>query len=265
MKELLLLGFGAMGRDVYAQLQNEPGLRIRHVLEQPGACAALQAELGPACAVIASLDALSARPDLALECAGHAAVLAHVPRLLRDGVDTILASVGSLASAGVPEQLAGACAQGGSQLFLVPGALAGIDALAAARHYGLERVRYTGSKPPLGWAGTLAEELCDLRALRAPCTFFEGSARDAARQFPKNANVAAMVGIAGIGMDRTQVALIADPGVSRNTHMFSAEGVFGRMEVRIEAHALAANPKTSALAAMSIVRQVRNQVAPIVV
>lgn len=263
-KNVLLLGYGAMGRDVHTQLAGDKGLCISHVLEHAAQRHALQAELGDRCRVIESLDELTTWPDMALECAGHAAVTSHVPTLLRAGVRTIMASVGSLALNGLPELLAQACAEGRSQLILVPGALAGIDALAAARPYGLDEVRYTGRKAPLGWSGTAAEALCDLRALREPVTFFEGSAREAAQRFPKNANVAAMVGLAGVGMDGTRVSLIADPHVTHNTHTFVAQGAFGRMEVRIEAQALAANPKTSALAAMSIVRQVRNQVIGIV-
>ncbi len=261
---VLLIGFGAMGRDVQAQLAQTPGLRVDYVLERPQRRDALQRERGAACRVVGSLEELPQLPALALECAGHAAVLLHVPQLLRQGVDTIVASVGSLASAGVAQDLAAACDAGRARLFLAPGALAGIDALAAASAWGLDSVRYTGRKPPAGWAGTLAEDLCDLRGLDAPCTFFEGSAREAARRFPKNANVAAMVGLAGIGLDATQVALVADPGVGRNTHTVSASGLFGQLDVSVQAEPSPRNPRTSALAAMSIVRLVRQRAAGIV-
>ena len=263
-KNILLLGYGAMGRDVHAQLRDDQGVRIACILEQASRCAEVQQEVGGDCQVVSTLDALSARPDFALECAGHAAAHTHVPALLRRGIDTIMASVGSLAAPGFAALLAQACEEGGAQLILVPGALAGIDALSAARHYGLDEVHYIGRKPPTGWIGTLAEELCDLRRLQAPAVFFDGTARDAALQYPQNANVAAMIGLAGLGLDDTRVQLIADPGVTRNTHTFVARGAVGQREVKVEGNTLAANPKTSALAAMSIVRQVRNQVAALV-
>ena len=65
--------------------------------------------------------------------------------------------------------------------------------------------------------------------------------------------------------DVDRVRLIADPAAGGNTHTISARGAFGRMEVMVEAAAFAANPKTSALAGMSIVRAVRNRLNAIVI
>lgn len=262
MVKLLLVGFGAMGQAVYRHLRDDPNVQFRYVLERSERCAAVQQVLGAQGVAVSRLADIPELPDLALECAGHAAVQAYVPGLLSRGVDTILASVGTLAHEALAEHLEASCRASGARLTLVPGALGGIDALAAARHHGLDSVRYTGRKAPTGWLGTPAESVCELTALTDPFVIFEGSARDAARQFPQNANVAAMVGIAGIGMDRTHVQLIADPRVARNTHTIEASGAFGRLAVQVEANPLPDNPKTSALAAMAIVRQVQHRYLP---
>lgn len=265
MKKLLLIGFGAMGRTVHAALASNSRARVEFILETPQACAALQRELDPAINIVHSLESLPVLPDLALECAGHEAVVKFVPDILGKGVDTIIASVGALAEPGLPERLEAAAIAGHAQLILVPGAIAGIDALSAASIRPLEAVTYTGRKPPQGWLGTPAEERVDLRALRTAAVIFEGNAREAARLYPKNANVAAMVALAGIGMERTRVSLIADPEVTRNTHTVHATGEFGELELKVANNPLPANPKTSALAAYSIIRAINNRVGALVI
>ncbi len=254
-----------MGRTVHEELRSNSRARVDFVVETAERCKSVQRALGPTVTVVHSLGQLPRLPDLALECAGHEAVTTFVADLLRKGVDTIIASVGALAEPGLPERLEAAATEGDAQLVLVPGAIAGIDALSAARVRSLDAVTYTGRKPPQGWLGTPAESKVDLRALREATVIFEGNAREAARLYPKNANVAAMVALAGIGMERTRVALIADPAVTRNMHKVRATGEFGELELEVANNPLPANPKTSALAAYSIVRAINNRVASMVI
>lgn len=118
--------------------------------------------------------------------------------------------------------------------------------------------RPAGTKPPAGWAGSPAGDALDLATLSASTAHFTGTARAAALAYPKNANVAAAVALAGVGFDETQVHLIADPGATQNTHQIEARGVFGSFDFTISGNTLPDNPKSSALAAMSAVRAVQN-------
>ena len=172
---------------------------------------------------------------------------------------------GDIAPEDLPEALEDAARAGRTQLHLLPGAMAGIDALSAARLAGLEEVRYTGRKPPAGWRGTPAEDLLDLAALREPTEFLHASAREAARLYPKNANVAATLSLAGLGLDRTQVRLIADPTVSENIHEVHARGAFGELHLRLQGRPLPENPKTSALTVLSALRFLHQRVQPMTI
>jgi aspartate dehydrogenase len=130
----------------------------------------------------------------------------------------------------------------------------GLDALAAARHAGLAEVRYVGRKPPGAWHGTAAEQRVDLAQISGVTQIFEGSARQAALRFPQNANVAAAIALAGIGLDKTRVQLYADPGISGNLHRIEAQGAFGNFHIELCGIALPDNPRTSRLTVGSLAR-----------
>lgn len=264
--KIALIGYGAIGATLLDYLRADAGIDIAAVVataRSQARIAAAVAAVAPAAAVVTEVP--RAGIDLVVEAASHAAVAQHVLPALRRGVPCILVSVGALSQQGLPERLEEAARAGGTQLQLISGAIGAIDALAAARVGGLERVVYTGRKPPRAWTGTPAEDQFDLAHLAAETVIFEGSARDAAHLYPKNANVAATVSLAGLGLDRTQVRLIADPQVRANTHHLEAAGAFGALELTLRNQTLAANPKTSALTVYSAVRAVRARTAPVVI
>lgn len=211
----------------------------------------------------AQLAALS--PDLVVEAAGRAAVAPWGRAALAAGADYAPCSTSAFVNDMLLPELVALAQRHGRQVIIPPGALGGMDALAAASRLGLDSVRHEVVKPPAAWRGTEAEVLCDLSTLTAPFAFFEGTARDAAARFPQNANVALISALAGMGPDRTTVALVADPAAARNLHRVVAMGDFGRMEIVLENRPLAANPKSSELTALSLVRLVENRAGALVI
>jgi len=209
-------------------------------------------------------DLINWRPDLVIECAGHSAVIHTVPVLLAAGIDVIVASIGALADQPLHRHLQEAAQEGDARLILVSGAIGGLDALRSARLAGLDEVLYVGRKPPRAWAGSPAEEAFDLTRIKVPTTIFRGTAAQASMQFPKNANVTAAVALSGVGFDKTQVELVADPDVDRNVHEVQARGPFGELSIRLANNPLPENPKTSWLAALSIEEAVCKQMLSLV-
>lgn len=197
--------------------------------------------------VTTSLEAfLAARPDVVAEAAGHSALAEAGTPVLAAGVNLIVNSAGALSDDVLRSELEGAARLSGAWLIVSPGAVGGLDILAAARLSGLSEVRYTSRKPPLAWRGTRADDLVNLADLFREVVFFEGSARDAARLFPQNANVAATIALAGAGMDETHVRLVADPKISCNQHKIEIASTCADISICIEGHPTLANPKTSA-------------------
>ncbi|MCG8491264.1 MAG: aspartate dehydrogenase [Sneathiellales bacterium] len=254
-----IIGDGAIGRYVSDQLK-ERGLA-------PQARLVRAARLNDTadCVLVSHADDLPEDITVMVDCAGHSALIEHGPAILKRGISLVSVSLGALADKKVEKDLHTAATMGRSQLHLATGAIGALDCLQAARIGGLSEVTYIGRKAPKGWKGSKAEESLDLDSLTSAATHFEGTARVAATDYPKNANVAAAVALAGAGFDQTKVKLIADPAVSANIHEVQATGEFGSFHLRIEGRTLPDSPRSSALAAMSVISAIERQRALITI
>jgi len=258
-----LVGFGGIARTVVEAFGQEGRSgRLGPVLVRPARAADVaEAGLAPVTTVE---DLIAARPGIVAECAGQAAVAEVGPAVLEAGIDLAVISIGALADPRLADRLTGAAVAGGAQVILPAGAIGAVDALAAMRLAGLARVTYRSRKPPAAWKGSPAEDLANLEALAEATVLFRGTAREAATRFPKNANVAATVALAGTGLDATQVELVADPAAAGNTHEIEAESAAGRFRLEIQGRPSPTNPATSALTGWSLARALLNRSARIV-
>lgn len=264
MLQVTLIGYGAVGQAITARLHANARVCVSHVVVRAAKLASVQALLPGGVQAVSSVPA---NAQLVLECAGHEALNAHVVPALQAGVQCAVLSVGALAEAGLAAQLEQAAKQGGTQVHLLAGAIGGIEALAAAKLAGLTHVAYTGRKPPSAWSSPDTLQASRQKAAIAAAggnqlaVILESSAREAARLYPKNANVAATVALAGLGLDATVVRLLADPSVAENVHEILAQGAFGEMRLEMRGKPLAENPKTSALTVLSALRFLHNRAA----
>jgi aspartate dehydrogenase len=251
------VGWGAISRAA-AELLHDDIKVVAVATRRPRSAA----ELPAGAQWLSSVDELAGTaPALVVEAAGRDAVVPWGLAALAAGADVAVSSVSAFAD---PEQLTvlrQAAINAGLRVHVHPGALAGVEALAAARLLGLDEVNHRIVKPPAAWQGTPAVDLCNLNEITEATEFFSGSAADTARLFPQNANVAMTTALAGVGPDRTQIRLVADPASTRNRHELSARGAFGVLDVTVANHPLPENPKTSALAALSLARLINGQVA----
>lgn len=199
--------------------------------------------------------------DVVIECLPSALLADVVGPALEKGRKVIVLSVGALLQH--PELTNGKRANGG-QILVPTGALIGLDAVTAAAEGTIRSVRMITRKPPRGLAGApyLVEKRIEIGDLAEPLKVFEGTAREAARGFPANLNVAVALSLAGIGPDRTVLEIWADPRVTRNIHRIEVDSDAASFAMSIE-NIPSENPKTGRITSQSVLAMLRKMRAPL--
>ena len=250
-----LIGLGAIGSEVVAAADRGelPGIELAAVIVRR----ARKANTAPRLITNDADAFFRERFDAVLECAGHAAVRDHGVRALAAGADLLVTSAGALTDDALLNALRSAAEQGDARLIVPSAGIGALDILAGAAVGGLEEVTVTVRKDPLSWKGTEAEAAHDLDRLTGPVTLYDGPVREGARRYPQNVNIAAAAALAGIGLDRTRLVIIADPGIATHVVEITAHGRFGRFSFREDVIPTDANPKTGRLVAMAVIKTVR--------
>jgi aspartate dehydrogenase len=257
-----IVGLGAIGRKVAQALdQGIAGLALVAVSAQnPEKHRGWLAGLTKPPAVL-PIEALVDVADIVVECAPGKLVRSIVAPFVTSGKIAVVVSVGALLD---NEDLIELARRNGGQIVVPTGALIGLDAVTAAAVGTIHSVRMVTRKPPLGLAGApyIVEHNIDIEGITEPLRVFEGTARDAAKGFPANLNVAVALSLAGIGPDRTTLEIWADPTVTRNTHRVEVESDSARFSMSIE-NIPSENPKTGMITALSVIACLRKLRAPL--
>jgi aspartate dehydrogenase len=203
---------------------------------------------------------LAERPEVVVEAASHEAVREHLVALLQSGVGVIVLSAGALTDDALRQAAEQAAERSGALFYVPSGGIGGLDALRTACLAGVDEASIQVAKPPAAWRGIpYVERLkVNLEGLKDPMTLFEGPAREGVPHFPQNVNIAAILALGGIGMDRTRLKVVADPGLTLNTHTIRVAGRCGRFTVVLENVPAPENPKTSWLACYSALAALRS-------
>jgi aspartate dehydrogenase len=256
-------GLGAIGWPVVERLDRGlEGLRLTAVSARDRARAETRlAALGAPVPVLAPGE-LAAVADVVVEALPAAVFRDIAVPTLEAGRTFMTLSVGALLAHGDLIDLA---RRHGARIHVPTGALLGLDAVRAAAHGTIHSVTMRTRKPPLGLAGAphLEAHGVDLAAITEPTRVFAGSAREAAKGFPANVNVAAALALAGIGPDRTTIEIWADPTVTRNTHTIEVDADSTRFSMTIEGVPSEANPRTGKLTPLSVLAALEGLVAPL--
>src|SRR6185295_18131032 len=203
------------------------------------------------------IEALVDLADIVIECAPSKLVRSIVAPFVSKGKTAVVLSAGALLD---HEDLIELARKNGGQIVVPTGALIGLDAVTAAAVGTIHSVRMVTRKPPLGLAGApyIVEHDIDIAGITEPLKVFEGTARDAAKGFPANLNVAVALSLAGFGPDRTTLQIWADPTVTRNVHRVEVESDSARFSMTIE-NIPSENPKTGRITALSVIAYLRKQ------
>lgn len=266
-RKVAIAGFGTIGRSVAERLSRRAvedavlaAISARDILRAEQASAHLCPV--PAVVPVARLPDLA---DIVVEAASKDAFGEIATLVLEAGRILVPVSVSAFPR---HSHLIALARRTGGRIVIPSGGVIGLDAVKAAAEDGIARVLLRMRLHP----DSLAKERfvhasgIDLAAAAdAPLQVFRGSARESAEALPNHCNNPVALSLAGVGVDRTLVEIVADASLPG-----------ARVEVEVDAEAVSlrlcsqnlpspASPRVSRIIAPSVIAAIRGLVAPITV
>ena len=166
--------------------------------------------------------------------------------------DVLVMSVGKLLNGDAILKLA---QKQGCRLLIPSGAIAGIDAIKAARLGKIKAVTLTTRKPVYGFTDNayVQQRRINLSQIKKETVLFDGNVKEAVQCFPQNINVASTIALASGAKDKLRIRITTSPDFKVNSHEIEVVGEFGRLVTKTENVVCPDNPKTSYLAVLSAI------------
>jgi len=255
--KLAILGCGNIGGTIGRNLQKQSReMQVVAVYDIDRKKAeSLASEIKPRPAVCKDVDELLKNKEatLILEAASQEAVALYGKKILESGKSLMIMSVGAFSDDLLLKEMREISEKRKVKIYIPSGAVAGIDGLKSALVGGVTQVTLTTRKNPKNLDVDVKKET----------VLYVGPAREGIKKYPKNVNVAATLSLAGIGLDKTLLRIIADPKIEKNTHEILVKGAFGSFSVLMENMPSPDNPKTSYLAILSAMAMLKKFSEPI--
>ncbi len=195
-------------------------------------------------------------PDVVIEAAGPGVLRTYAEPVL-EFADLMPLSVGAFADDGFYRAVREKAAANGHRIHIVSGAIGGLDLMQSVLFAGDLNARIITEKGPASLKGAPWFDEHPLDETKETIVF-RGDAIEAIKGFPKNVNVAVACALATTGTKEIYVEIDSIPGKSLNTHRIILEGDFGRASVEIESRPTPDNPRSSTLAAYSVLARLKN-------
>jgi aspartate dehydrogenase len=261
-----IAGLGAIGMTLARSIDNGavPGMALSCISARDEAKAGERVAGFRRVPRIVPLEALADDADIIVECVPAAHFMEVAKPALLKGRTFMPLSVGVLLN---HMELVDLARKNGGRIIVPTGALIGLDAVRAAASAGITSVKLVTRKPPAGLIGAphVVENDISLENLIEPKLLFSGSAREAAKGFPANLNVAAALALAGAGPDETQVEIWADPKATRNSQSVTVTSHAADFTMTIENVPSEENPRTGKITAHSVIAALLRLTSPLVV
>lgn len=263
--KVAIAGLGAIGLDVAQRLDagEIDGLGVTAVATRDHDKARRNMASFNTQPALVSIAEIGTHADIVIECAPKIIFREIADSAIANGCTFMPLSVGALFD---HMDLLEQAVPTGARVFVPTGALLGLDAVKAVSEGVVSSVVLVTRKPPNGLRGAphLLENQISVDNLDAAKQVFAGTARQAAKAFPANVNVAAALALAGIGPERTTVEVWADPAVNRNIHTITVDADASSFSMTIQ-NVPSDNAATGKITALSVMAALRRFTSPLIV